>query len=77
VRLSDAEQRRLALLGARLGRRILTDVATIVRPDSGGAAIANSPRHRRYPKRRLGRPTVDAEIRRLVIRTAAMSVNAL
>jgi hypothetical protein len=76
VRLSDAERRRLALLGARLGRRILTDVATIVRPDNG-AGIANSPRHRRYPKRRPGRPTVDAEIRRLVIRMAAMSVNAL
>jgi hypothetical protein len=54
VRLSDAERRRLALLGARLGRRILTDLATIVGPDSG-AGIANSPRHRRYPKRRPGR----------------------
>ena len=31
VRLSDAERRHLALLGARLGRPILTDVATIVR----------------------------------------------
>src|SRR5437899_178360 len=34
VRLSDAERRRLALLGTRLGRPILTEVATIVRPDT-------------------------------------------
>src|SRR5712691_5242781 len=34
VHLSDAERRRLAILGARLGRPILTQVATIVPPDT-------------------------------------------
>ena len=34
VHLSDAERRRLAPLGARLGRRTLAEVATIVRPDT-------------------------------------------
>jgi len=38
-RLSDAERRRLALLGARLGRPILTQVATIVRPDNHAVCV--------------------------------------
>ena len=35
VRLTDDDRRRLAILGARLGRRLLADVATIVMPDTG------------------------------------------
>ena len=34
VRLTDDERRRLAALGARLGRRLLAQVATIVTPDT-------------------------------------------
>jgi hypothetical protein len=34
VRLTDDERRRLAVLGARLGRRILAQGATIVTPDT-------------------------------------------
>ena len=34
LRLDDAERRRLAELGHRLGRRMLADVATIVTPDT-------------------------------------------
>ena len=71
MRLSDAERRRLALLGARLGRPILTEVATIVRPDTllrwHRELIV---RKRPNPKRRPGRPAVHAEIRGLVVRMA-------
>ena len=34
LRLTDDERRRLASIGARLGRRLLTQVATIVTPDT-------------------------------------------
>ena len=69
--LTDDERRRLAVLGVRLGRRVLTQVATIVTPDT----ILRW--HRRliarkwtYPTRRCGRPGVLREIRRLVVRMA-------
>jgi putative transposase len=34
MRLTDGERRRLAVLGARLGRWLLTELATIVTPDT-------------------------------------------
>lgn len=40
VRLSDVERRRLATRGARLGRPLLTQVATLVRPTPFCAGIA-------------------------------------
>ena len=71
IRLTDAERRRLAVHGHRLGRRRLRDIATIVTPDT----ILRW--HRRLiaqkwtnAKRRGGRPGVLAEIRRLVVRMA-------
>jgi hypothetical protein len=71
VQLTDDERRRLAILCASLGRRILAEVATIVTPDT----ILRS--HRQliarkwtYPKRRPGRPSVLTGIRRLVVRMA-------
>ena len=71
VHLSDAERRRLARLGARLDRRTLSEVATIVRPDTilrwHRELIA---RKRTYAKHRPGRPPVHAEIRGLVVRVA-------
>jgi putative transposase len=71
VRLTDDERRRLAVLGAPLGRRILAEVATIVTPDTilrwHRQLIA---RKWMYPKRRPGRPNVLLEIRRLVVRMA-------
>jgi putative transposase len=55
--LTDDERRRLAVLGARLGRQILVEVATIVTPDTilrwHGTLIA---RKWTYPRRRRGRP---------------------
>ena len=71
VCLSDAKRRRLALLGARLGRPILTEVATIVHPDAllrwhRDLVV----RKRTNLTRRPGRPAVHAEIRGLVVRMA-------
>jgi putative transposase len=74
VRLTDHERRRLAVLGVRLGRRLLAQVATIVTPDTllrwHRQLIA---RKWTYAKGRPGRPGVRAEIRRLVVRMAAQN----
>jgi len=71
IRLTDAERRRLAAHGHRLGRRRLGEVATIVTPDTilrwHRQLIAS---RWTYAKRRGGRPGVLAEIRRLVVRMA-------
>jgi hypothetical protein len=72
LRLNDAQRRRLAVLGQRLGRGVLRDVATLVTPDTilrwHRELIA---RKWTYDRRRLGRPGVLAEIRRLVVRMAS------
>jgi hypothetical protein len=64
VRLTDDDRRRLAVRGARLGRRILAEVATIVTPDTilrwHRQLIA---RKWTYPTHRPGRPGVLLEIR--------------
>jgi putative transposase len=71
LRLTDNDRRRLAALGARLGRRMLAEVATIVTPDTilrwHRQLVA---RKWTYSKRRPGRPSVLPEIRRLVVRMA-------
>ena len=71
MRLTDGERRRLGVLGARLGRRLLAEVATIVTPDTilrwHRQLIA---RKWTYAKRRPARPGVLPEIRRLVVRMA-------
>jgi len=71
LQLDDTQRRRLAVLGQRLGRAVLRDVATLVTPDT----ILRW--HRElierkwtYTRQRPGRPGVLAEIRRLVLRMA-------
>ena len=68
MRLTDDERRRLTTIGARLGRRLLTGLATIVTPDTilrwHRQLIA---RKWTYSNRRPGRPGVLGEIRRLVV----------
>jgi putative transposase len=71
MRFTDEQRRRLAVLGAPLGRRLLAQMATIVTPDTilrwhRQLAV----RKWSYPRRRLGRPHVLLEIRRLVVRMA-------
>jgi putative transposase len=71
LRLNDVQRRRLAVLGQRLGRGVLREVATLVTPDTilrwHRELIA---RKWTYARRRPGRPQVLAEIRRLVVRMA-------
>ena len=71
LRLTNDERRRLAVVGQRLGRRILTQVATMATPDTilrwHRQLIA---RKWTYPTRRPGRPGVLMDIRRLVVRMA-------
>ena len=71
LRLNDDERRRLAVIGHRLGRRILSEVATSVTPDTilrcHRELIA---RKWTYAASRPGRPGVQAEIGRLAVRMA-------
>ena len=71
LRLDDRQRRRLGVLGHRLGRRVLHDVATLVTPDTilrwHRALVA---RKWTYARQRPGRPGVRREIRRLVMRMA-------
>ena len=71
IRFTDDQRRRLAGLGAPLGRRLLMQIATIVTTDT------RLRWHRQliaqkwtYSTRRPGRPNVLPEIRRLVLQMA-------
>jgi putative transposase len=71
LRLDDGERRRLAELGHRLGRRVLSDVVTIVTPDT----ILRWHRElvaRKWTDRGVsgGRTGLQARIRSLVVRMA-------
>jgi hypothetical protein len=71
LRLHDEQRRRLALLGQRLGRGLLREVATLVTPDTilrwhRELVALKWP----YARLRQGRPGVRQEIRRLVVRMA-------
>jgi putative transposase len=71
LRLDDNQRRRLAVIGQRLGRRLLADIVTIVTPDTilrwHRELIA---RKWTYTTARPRRPGVQAEIRRLAVRMA-------
>src|SRR5216684_4319341 len=71
LRLTDAQRRRLAVNGHRLGRQALRDVATLVTPDTilrwHRQLIARKWTARRH---RVGRPGVLHEIRQLTVRMA-------
>ena len=72
LRLTDAQRRRLAVRGQKLGRRILAQVAGIVTPDT----ILRWYRRliaRKYDgsaRRRRGRPITPREVADLVVRMA-------
>jgi hypothetical protein len=71
LRLTDAQRRRLAVNGHRLGRQGLRAVATLVTPDTilrwHQQLIA---RKWTRERRRVGRPGVRREIRQLSVRMA-------
>lgn len=71
LRLSDAQRRRLAAAGQRVGRGVLRDVATLVTPDTilrwHRQLIA---RKWTTERRRVGRPGVMRAIRHLAVRMA-------
>jgi putative transposase len=73
LRLTDAQRSTLAEIGKRLGRQALQQVARVAKPDTILAwyrkLIAqkfDGSKHRRYP----GRPSVNREIIKLVLRMA-------
>jgi transposase InsO family protein len=73
VRLSDGERKTLAELGVKLGKQVLEEVASIVKPDTILAwhrkLVAqkfDGSRKRQAP----GRPTIDAELEALVVQLA-------
>jgi transposase InsO family protein len=71
LRLTDDQRRRLAVLGKSLGRRALTDVASLVTPDTilrwHRQLIADK---WTYKRRSHGRPRVMQVISELVVRMA-------
>ena len=72
LRLSDAQRRRLAVRGQKLGRRVLTQVAGIVTPDTilrwYRRLIAQ--KYDGSARRRRGRPLTPQVIAELVVRMA-------
>jgi putative transposase len=71
LRLDNDQRRRLAVLGQRLGRALMHEVATLLTPDTILRWHRElSARKWTYARQRPGRPGVLREIRRLVIRMA-------
>ena len=72
LRLTDAQRRRLAVRGKTLGRRVLTQVATIVTPDTilrwYRRLIAQ--KYDGSARRSRGRPMAPREVAALVVRMA-------
>ena len=73
VRLTDGERKTLAEIGTKLGKQALTEVATIVRPNTILAwhrkLVAqkfDGSQQRQSP----GRPTIDQELETLIVRIA-------
>ena len=72
LRLTDAQRRRLAVRGQRLGRRALTQVAGIVTPDTILRWYRRliAAKYDGSARRRRGRPSTPREIADLVVRMA-------
>lgn len=73
LRLSDSERRTLAEIGKRLGRKLLSEVACVAKPETilhwYRRLIArkfDGSKHRSYP----GRPRVSPDVEALIVRMA-------
>ena len=73
LRLSDAERARLGEIGFRLGRKALSEVATVAQPDTILAwhrRLIARKFERSRARRVRGRPRIDREVEGLIIRMA-------
>ena len=73
IRLSDGERKALAVIGQKLGKQALQEVATLVKPDTilGWHRKRVAQKFDGSPQRKApGRPRIDEELEALVIRMA-------
>src|SRR4029453_1013862 len=73
VRLSDGERKTLAEIGQKLGKEVLKEVATIVKPDTilgWHRKLVAQKFDGSQQRKALGRPSIDPELEALVIRIA-------
>jgi transposase InsO family protein len=73
IRLSDGERKALAVIGQKLGKQALQDVATLVKPDTilSWHRMLVAQKFDGSPQRKAtGRPRIDQELEALVIRMA-------
>src|SRR4029434_2870961 len=71
--LLDGDRKQLAELGTKLGRKALTEIATIAKPDTILAwhrTLADQQGDTSAPRTSVGRPRIDKEIETLVVRMA-------
>src|SRR5262249_14463488 len=80
LKLSDAERATLGEIGHRLGRKALTEVATVARPDTILAwyrKLVASKFDGSKARRGPGRPRITRELEQLIVRMARRIVGAL
>jgi len=72
LRVSDAERGALGEIGHRLGRKVLSDVATVARPDTilGWYRKLVARKFDGSAHRGPGRPRIKREVEQLIIRIA-------
>jgi putative transposase len=73
VLLSDGDRLALAEIGQKLGRKALTEIATIAKADTILAwhrTLVAQPRDGIPPRTSIGRPRIDKELENLVVRMA-------
>jgi transposase len=73
VQLTDSERKELAELGAKLGKKSLTEIATIAKPGTilaWNRKFSDQQVDTSEPRKSVGRPHVAKEIENLVVRMA-------
>src|ERR1700690_1554361 len=73
LRLTDSERKSLAEIGARLGRKALAQVTTLVKPETILAwhrRLVAKKFDGRKQRGRAGRPATDPELEQLILRLA-------
>jgi transposase len=73
VQLTDSERKELAEIGAKLGKKALSEIATVAQPETilaWNRKFANQPTDTSKRPKSVGRPRVDKEIEDWVVRMA-------